>query len=290
MAALSTAKVQRGLQWDLVAVVRADRSALIGAIGIAVTLLVAVAGHWLWPLDPLALGPDRLQPPTWQHIMGTDDLGRDVFARVVLGAQIALVVGALSALIAILLGCLVGACSGYFGGLVDELMMRITEIFQVIPRFLLAIVIVALFGSGLEKVVLIIGLLSWPGTARIIRAQFLVLRSEEFVLAAIVGGASALRVISRHILPNVAPFLIAAAFLQMGAAILVEAFLSFLGLGDPAHPSWGLLLQQAQPYLRTAWWMAIFPGLALALTIFSLNLLGDGVGTLGDPRASRRQR
>src|SRR5437879_5498182 len=155
MAALSTAKVQRGLQWDLVAVVRADRSALIGAIGIAVTLLVAVAGHWLWPLDPLALGPDRLQPPTWQHIMGTDDLGRDVFARVVLGAQISLVVGALSALIAILLGCLVGACSGYFGGLVDELMMRITEIFQIIPRFLLAIVIVALFGSGLEKVVLI---------------------------------------------------------------------------------------------------------------------------------------
>src|ERR1041384_7280675 len=112
MAALSTAKVQRGLQWDLVAVVRADRSALIGAIGIALTLLVAVAGHLLWPLDPLALGPDRFQPPTWQHIMGTDDLGRDVFARVVLGAQISLVVGALSALIAILLGCLVGACSG----------------------------------------------------------------------------------------------------------------------------------------------------------------------------------
>ena len=265
-----------------------NRSATIGGIGLLLIILIALFGRLLWPIDPLALGPGKFQAPNLQHIMGTDDLGRDVFARVVLGAQISLAVGVLSALIAIVFGCLVGSIAGYFGGFVDELLMRMTEVFQVIPRFLLAIVIVALFGTGLEKIVLVIGLLSWPGTARIIRAQFLVLRSEEFVLAAIISGASTPRVIWRHILPSVSPYLIAAAFLQMGAAILVEAFLSFLGLGDPAHPSWGLLLQQAQLYLRTAWWMAVFPGLALALTIFSLNLLGDGVGTLGDPRASRR--
>jgi peptide/nickel transport system permease protein len=279
-------------QWarhsGLMALIGANRSAMIGGIGLMLIILVAVFGRLLWPIDPLALGPGKFQAPSPQHIMGTDDLGRDVFARVVLGAQISLAVGALSALIAIVFGCAVGAFAGYFGGLVDELMMRVTEIFQVIPRFLLAIVIVALFGAGLEKIVLVIGLLSWPGTARIVRAQFLVLRSEEFVLAAIISGASTLRVIWRHILPNVSPYLIAAAFLQMGAAILVESFLSFLGLGDPGNPSWGLLLQQAQLYLRTAWWMAVFPGLSLALTIFSLNLLGDGVGSLGDPRASRR--
>jgi peptide/nickel transport system permease protein len=261
---------------------------MIGGVGLMLIILVAVLGRLLWPIDPLALSPDKFQAPTLQHIMGTDDLGRDVFARVVLGAQISLTVGVLSALIAVVFGCLIGAFAGYFGGLVDELLMRLTEVFQVIPRFLLAIVIVALFGAGLEKIVLVIGLLSWPGTARIVRAQFLVLRSEEFVLAAILSGASTPRVIWRHILPNVSPYLIAAAFLQMGAAILVEAFLSFLGLGDPGNPSWGLLLQQAQLYLRTAWWMAVFPGLALALTIFSLNLLGDGVGSLGDPRVSRR--
>jgi peptide/nickel transport system permease protein len=279
-------------QWarhsGLMALIGANRSAMIGGIGLMLIILVAVFGRLLWPIDPLALGPGKFQAPSPQHIMGTDDLGRDVFARVVLGAQISLAVGALSALIAIVFGCAVGAFAGYFGGLVDELMMRVTEIFQVIPRFLLAIVIVALFGAGLEKIVLVIGLLSWPGTARIVRAQFLVLRGEEFVLAAIISGASTLRVIWRHILPNVSPYLIAAAFLQMGAAILVESFLSFLGLGDPGNPSWGLLLQQAQLYLRTAWWMAVFPGLSLALTIFSLNLLGDGVGSLGDPRASRR--
>jgi peptide/nickel transport system permease protein len=289
MTSSSSSTTHRWVQYSaLMALIAVDRSAIIGGIGLMLIILVAVLGLLLWPLDPLTLGPAKFPPPSLQHIMGTDDLGRDVFARVVLGAQISLAVGALSAVIAVVFGCLVGAFAGYFGGLLDELLMRVTEIFQVIPRFLLAIVIVALFGTGLEKIVLVIGLLSWPGTARIVRAQFLVMRSEEFVLAAIVSGASTLRVIWRHILPNVSPYLIAAAFLQVGAAILVEAFLSFLGLGDPAKPSWGLLLQQAQLYLRTAWWMAVFPGLALALTIFSLNLLGDGVGSLGDPRASRR--
>lgn len=254
-----------------------NRSTMIGATGLAAIVALAALGPVLWPLDPLALTSDRLLPPTPSHPMGTDDLGRDVFARVVLGARISLTIGLLSALIATVFGCAVGAVSGYFGGAADEVLMRVTEVFQVVPRFLLAIVIVALFGAGLNKIVLVIGFLSWPGTARIIRAQVLVLRGEEFVLSALMSGASTARVILRHILPNVLPLVVVAAFLQTGAAILVESFLSFLGLGDPSQPSWGMLVQQAQLYLRSAWWMTTFPGIALAVTIFSLNLLGDGL-------------
>ena len=176
-----------------------------------------------------------------------------------------------------LAGTLVGAVAGYAGGLVDDLLMRLTELFQVIPRFLLAIVVVALFGTGSLRLVGVIGLLSWPATARLMRAQFLVLRREEFILAAQMAGATPARIILRHALPTLAPYLLVSVTLQTAAAILVESFLSFLGLGDPARPSWGLLLQQAQIYLRSAWWMATFPGLALAATILGLNLLSDGV-------------
>jgi peptide/nickel transport system permease protein len=264
-----------------------NNSLAIGMAGLAVIAALALIGPLVWRIDPLALSSIKLTAPSLAHPMGTDDLGRDVLARVMLGAGISLSIGALSALAATLVGCLFGAVAGYFGGAVDEAMMRVAEIFQVIPRFLLAIVIVALFGTGLFKIVMVIALLSWPGTARIVRAQFLVLRGEEFVLSAIVSGARPWRIIVRHILPNIAALVIVSAFLQMGAAILVESFLSFLGLGDPSKPSWGLLLQQAQLYLRSAWWMTTFPGVALALTIFSLNLLGDGLGG-GHGRAAGR--
>lgn len=256
----------------------ANRSLLIGGAGLLAILVVALLGRIAWPFDPLELTPDKFIPPSAAHPMGTDDLGRDVLARVILGSEISLTVGFFSALIATAVGCAFGATAGYFGGWLDEFLMRVAEVFQIVPRFLLAIVIVAVFGAGLNKIILIIGLLSWPGIARIVRAQFLVLRGEEFVLAAEVSGSSTARTIFRHILPNVMSTVIVAAFLQMGAAILVESFLSFLGLGDPARPSWGMLLQQAQLYLRSAWWMTTFPGLALSLTIFSLNLLGDGLG------------
>src|SRR6478735_1537151 len=223
----STPGIFRRLQHSSLArVIGSNWSALLGAIGLITIVAITVLGQVFWKIDPLSLGPDKFAPPSQHHIMGTDDLGRDVFARVILGAQISLTVGVFSALIATTVGCLIGALAGYFGGLVDELLMRATEIFQVIPRFLLAIVIVALFGTGLEKIVLVIGLLSWPGTARIVRAQFQILRSEEFVLSAIVSGATTGRVIWRHILPNVSAYLVLTAFLQTGAAILVEAFLS----------------------------------------------------------------
>ena len=258
----------------------APRVPLAGTIGAALVGLVAL-GALLAPMltggDPGAMSTLSFAPPGPSHLMGTDDLGRSVLARVLYGGRVSLVIGLASAAVAVVMGTLVGAAAGYSGGLTDDVLMRATELFQVIPRFLLAIVVVSLFGTGGLRLVLVIGLLSWPATARIMRAQFLVLRREEFVLAAQMAGAGPLRIILRHALPNVAPFLLVSVTLQTGAAILVESFLSFLGLGDPGTPSWGLLLQQAQIYLRSAWWMATFPGLALSATILGLNMMSDGV-------------
>jgi peptide/nickel transport system permease protein len=251
--------------------------AKIGAIVLLVVVLSAVFGASLWPLNPLEMSQAALKAPSLAHPMGTDDLGRDVLARVIEGARVSLTVGVLSALGAALIGTFVGAWAGYAGGGIDDVLMRITELFQVIPRFLLAIVVVAIYGGGELMVILVIGALSWISTARIVRARFQVLRREEFVSAATMSGASTLRVIVRHILPNVASYLIVSVFLQMGSAILVESFLSFIGLGNPMRPSWGLLLQQSQLYLQSAWWMTVFPGLALAATILGLNLLGDNL-------------
>jgi peptide/nickel transport system permease protein len=241
----------------------------------AVMLCTAVAG--LLDRSPSAMSEALREPPGAAHWLGTDDLGRDVLARVAHGGQVSLLVGAFSALIAVVIGVAVGASSGYLGGAFDAIVMRITETFQIIPRFFLALIVVALVGSGIWKIILVLGLLSWPATARVVRAQVLVLRKEEFVLAAIMGGASTARVIGRHILPNVAPIIAVSASLQAGSAILLESFISFLGLGDVGHPSWGLLLQQGQLFIRDGWWISTFPGLALSLTILGLNLLGDGV-------------
>ena len=265
-----------------------NTSTIVGICLIAVPILATLLASFLTSADPLALGKETLRAPSFIHPMGTDDLGRDVFARVLYGGRISLTVGVFSALIAITIGTAVGTISGYAGGRTDEILMRVTEMFQIIPRFLLAIVVVALIGTGQGKIIVIIGILSWVGTARIVRAQLLVLRGEEFVHAAIMGGASPIRVIVRHILPNVVPFIIVSGSLQTAGAILTESFLSFLGLGDPSHPSWGLLLQQAQLFLQQAWWMSAFPGLALSMTILGLNLVGDGLASkFGAGRVAR---
>jgi len=241
----------------------------------AVLLCTVIA--WMLQHSPSTMSEALREPPGAIYWLGTDDLGRDVLARLAYGGQLSLMVGAFSALIAVLIGVAVGAACGYLGGAFDAVVMRITEAFQIIPRFFLALIVVALVGSGIWKIILVLGLLSWPATARVVRAQVLVLRREEFVLAAIMGGASTTRVIGRHILPNVAPIIAVSASLQAGSAILLESFISFLGLGDVAHPSWGLLLQQGQLFIRDGWWISTFPGLALSLTILGLNLLGDGI-------------
>jgi peptide/nickel transport system permease protein len=256
---------------------RLSVSGMLGGVLVALALLLSVVLPLVANLQPSEMGASFLEAPNGSHWFGTDDLGRDVFARVVHGGQISLLVGAMSAAIAVLIGTLVGAVSGYFGGRFDEIVMRVSEGFQIIPRFFLALVVVALVGPGLLNIILILGFLSWPPTARVVRSQMLVLRREEFVLAAIMGGASSTRVIMRHILPSILPIIVVSASLQAGAAILLESFISFLGLGDPSHPSWGLLLQQGQLHLRSGWWISTFPGLTLSLTILGLNLLGDGL-------------
>lgn len=252
---------------------------LSGRLGIFLVLTAFLLSFLVAPFlqDPAAMEADLLIPPGAAHWFGTDDLGRDVFSRVASGGQISLVVGLCSAVISVLIGTAVGSFSGYIGGRVDEVVMRISEGFQVIPRFFLALIVIALVGPGLINIIVILGALSWPSTARVVRAQVLTLRSEEFSIAAMMGGASAARVIWRHILPNVLPVIVVSASLQAGAAILLESFVSFLGLGDPSHPSWGLLLQQGQMHLRSGWWIATFPGVALTLTILGLNLVGDGL-------------
>lgn len=253
-------------------------SAIVGIVFVAIVAGATLLAPFLTDADPAALGGPILQAPSFAHPMGTDDLGRDLFARVLYGGRVSLIVGAFSALIGLGFGMTVGMVAGFFGGAIDESLMRLTEVFQIIPRLLVAIVVVTLLGSSVFNVILVIGFLSWPATARVIRAQVLVLRQEEFMAAAVMSGANWARMILRHALPNVLPYFLVSASLQIASAILSESFLSFLGLGDPTKPSWGLLLQQGQLFLQQAWWLTTFPGLALAMTILGLNLMGDGLG------------
>jgi peptide/nickel transport system permease protein len=249
-------------------------------LGMALVLVPgigALLAPWVAGASPQALSNLIMHTPGGPHPMGTDDLGRDMLARTLYGGRISLLVGLSAAVISVAIGTTMGALAGYFGGRLDDLLMRFTEAFQIVPRFLLAVVVVALFGPGWVNVILVIALLSWPAPARIIRSRVLTLRHEEFVLAAVLGGASSARVIVRHVLPNVLPYVVVAVTLQAGGAILTESFLSFLGLGDASVASWGLLLQQAQLYLQQAWWMSLFPGIFLSATILGLNLMGDGI-------------
>ena len=207
--------------------------------------------------------------------MGTDDLGRDLLAGVVHGARTSLVVALSGSALATLVGVAVAAAAGWQGGLVDDVLMRITELVQVVPRFFLAVVVIALFGPGLDRLALLLGLTSWPVMARVVRAEILSLREREFVEAARGLGASAPRIVAREVLPAVvAPAMVVASATGAGV-MLLEAGLSFLGLGDPDVMSWGYLASNAQRFLRVAWWMAAFPGAAIALAVLGVNLLSD---------------
>ena len=261
---------------------------MAGLVCIAGMAALAILAPTISPYDPLALGDRALAQPEARHLFGTDDLGRDILSGILHGARISLTIGFLAALTATGVGVLVGAVAGYYGGSVDDLLMRVTEWFLVIPQFFLVLIVAALFGPRTLNVILVIGLLGWPATARLVRAQFLALREREFVLAARTLGAGDWRIIMRQILPNgLAPAIVSGS-LQVAAAVLIESNLRFLGLSDPNVVSWGGMLNSAQRFLFQAWWTAAFPGAAIFVTVLGFNLLGDGLNDALNPRTRRR--
>ena len=260
-----------------------------GALTVALLLLAALAPV-LAPADPFASVGAPLMPPSWSHALGTDDLGRDVYSAILHGTRTSLVVALGVVAIAATLGVFVGAVAGFRGGSVDELLMRGTEAVQIMPRFFLAVIVVALFGPGLDRVVLVLGLTTWPAIARVVRAETLSLARREFVDAAHALGATTGRVVVRHVLPNALPTALVVISLNAASVILLEAGLGFIGLGDPRAMSLGYLASNAQRVLRVAWWMAVFPGAAIALAVLALNLLGDALGDLANPRRPSRGR
>lgn len=265
---------------------RRHRGGLFGLTVVALLVAVAVLAPLLAPHDPFTTSRDAFLPPLvdGSHPLGTDHLGRDLLSNLLWGARVSLIVGVAAALTATVIGVVVGAFAGYAGGRVDELLMRLTEFFQVIPRFVLALIVVALFGSGLLNLVLVIGVLSWPQTARLVRSQYLSHKTMQYVDAGRALGMRDLKLIFSEILPNVMAPVLVVTSLDVAQAILLEASLGFFGLGDPNQPSWGALLNAAQDYIRRAWWMSVFPGLGISLAVLGFNLLGDGLTEAYDPR------
>lgn len=259
-----------------------------GAVGLCASLAffcVGVFAPALAPSDPFASVGPSLAAPSSNHVFGTDDLGRDLLSGIVHGARTSLLIMLTTTVLASAIGLIIGVLSGYHVGRLDDALMRVTEFVQVMPRFFLAVVVIALFGPGLDRLILVLGLTSWPATARVIRAQALSLRRQAFVEAAGALGASVSRVLFRHVLPNALPATIVVISVNAASVILLEAGLGFIGLGDPRVVSWGYLANNAQRFLRVAWWMAAFPGAAIALAILGLNLLGDALNDFLTPRS-----
>ncbi len=264
---------------------------LLSLLGLLLVVVLAVAAPVLASSDPFAIDGPSLASPSRQHPMGTDALGRDVWSGVLYGARTSLVVAGLVGGLVLAIGTLVGATAGWRGGRVDDVLMRLTEFFQVLPRFFLILVVIAMFGPGLDRLVLVLGATSWALMARVIRAQVLSLREREFVEAARAAGASGVRIIVRHVLPNALPAAVVYLGLLLAQVMLIEASLGFLGLGDPNVISWGYLASEAQRFLRVAWWMSVFPGLAIAIAVLGINLMSDALNdVLGTFSAAVRRR
>ena len=267
---------------------RRNRAAEVSLYIIIGFVLAATLAYQLSPYDPFALGDDTLTAPRGDHWMGTDDLGRDTLSRVIHGSRVPLLVGFLATAASMALGILIGALSGYFGGRTDIVLMRATEYVLVVPRFFLALLVIAMLGTGIGKIILVIGVLGWPEVARVVRAQFLTFREREFVVAARAIGASHAKVIFREILPNAIPPAVVVASILVARAILLEAGLSFLGLGDPNLISWGSLLSEAQERIGASVWLALFPGLAISLLVLCINLFGDGINDVLNPKLRKK--
>ncbi|ASJ74208.1 Oligopeptide transport system permease protein OppC [Granulosicoccus antarcticus IMCC3135] len=267
-----------------------NRGAVIGLFILLFIVIIAISAPFLFPQSPWKMVQRPFLAPfsTDGLPLGTDALGRNVLAGLAHGAYVSLIVGLVSTIAALAIGIPMGAIAGYFGGRVDDLMMRFTEFFQSIPSFALAIVLLVIFQPSLLFIILAIAIVSWPPVARLVRGEVLSLRTREFVEAATLSGLSHTSIILRHILPNALPPIIVLASLMVATAILLESSLSFLGLGDPNVMSWGFMIGAARTVMRTAWWLSFIPGVAILLTVLSLNLIGEGLNDALNPRLTRR--
>lgn len=262
------------------------RMAMVGAILLAIILALVLLGQPVSPYDPHDVDIHNvLLPPSVEHPLGTDDLGRDEASRILSGGRVSLAVGLIASMVSVLIGCTVGGISGFYGGFVDNFLMRVTDSVLCFPWLFTMMIFAAIFGKGLLSISVAVGLLAWPIIGRIVRASFLSIKQEDFIVAAYSVGATDLSIMFRHILPNSMGPILVAATLLIGEAMMYESALSYLGLGiQPPTASWGNMLSLAQNQLRTAPWLSLFPGLMIFLSVLSINLVGDGLRDALDPR------
>jgi peptide/nickel transport system permease protein len=285
----SSASVMPGRQGfaQLRTLVWRDKKALVGSVVLTIFLISAIFGNVISPYDPSDMAFDMMEPPSWSHPLGTDDLGRDLLSRIIVGTQVSLFVGISTVVIALIAGLILGVLAGYLGGWVDHVIMRYIDLQWAFPNFIIAVYLVAVFGTGLSNVIVAISLAFVDDFARIARGMVLSIKEEQYVAAARTVGVSDIRIMWRHILPNAAAPIIVQATVSISYAILGEASLSFLGLGvDASTPTWGLILADGRSFISRAWWLGIFPGLAIMLTVLSINFIGDTLRDFLDVRES----
>ena len=274
---------------EMLAMFLANRAAMVASIVLAFVVLATIFGPMLYPVDPFEMVWAPFTPPGQEgFVLGTDYLGRDILAALLNGGRVSLTIGLVAALMSVFIGISFGALAGFYRGLVEEVLMRITEFFQVLPTLLFSMVIVALFGASLEVVTIAIGVVSWTAVARITRAEFLRIRELEYVTASRAAGASNVTLMTRVILPNALPPIIVQAALMVGSAILFEAGLAFLGLSDPNVVSWGQIIGSNRPYILDASFTVTIPGLAIFVTVLSISLIGDGLNDALNPKLRAR--
>lgn len=264
--------------------------ALAGGAVVALLFVFSILAPLISPHEPNAINAWQvLAPPSWQHWFGTDELGRDVFSRVLFGARISLKVGFVAVGIAVLIGTVIGLISGFYSGIVDNILMRLVDIMLCFPAFFLILAVITFLEPSIWYIMLVIGLTGWMGVARLVRAETLSIREMDYITAARCIGCSDRRIIFRHILPNAMSPILVSATLGVAGAILTESALSFLGIGvQPPTPSWGNILTSGKDYIEFAWWLSLFPGLSILVTVLAYNLLGEGIRDALDPRANRR--
>ncbi|MEK9611843.1 MAG: ABC transporter permease [Alphaproteobacteria bacterium] len=266
-----------------------NKSAVFGLGVILLVIIMAATANFLYPFDPFRLAGKPLSGPGMNgFLLGSDSLGRDVAAGIVHGAKTSLLIGLIATLVAVFIGIVFGAFSGYYGGRLDDFLMRVTEIFQTIPSFIFAILLVAIMKPSIVSIVIAIAVVSWPGVARLVRGEFLALKNREFVQACHTLGMNDLRIMLREILPNCMSPIIVIGSLMVATAILIESGLAFLGLGDPNIMSWGFQIGAGRTMLRSAWWVCTFPGVAILITVLAINLVGEGLNDALNPRLRER--